>query len=78
MLHVNPKLREKGLLAVFNPLDRPLERSLRVSLYYTGLADTARVREEGGPPSLTPLGRDSAIDLPVRVPAGAMKWFTFE
>ena len=78
MLHVNPKLREKGLLVVFNPLDQPLERSLRVGLHYTGLTETARVREEGGPPSVQPLGRDSTIDLPVRVPAGGMKWFIFE
>lgn len=36
------KLNE--LLAVFNPLDRPVSRTIRVDLYYTGLTDNARIR----------------------------------
>jgi hypothetical protein len=78
MLHVNPKLKEKGLLAVFNPLDRPLERTLRVGLYYTGLTGTAHIREEGGPAKAVQLDRGFAIDLPVTVPAQGMKWFVIE
>ena len=78
MLHVNPKLPTKGMLIVFNPLTRPVERTLRVNLYYTGLSDVARVREQDGPPREYRLARDYTIRLPVRVPAQGMNWYPIE
>jgi len=78
MLHVNPTLKEKGLLVIFNPLDQSLERTLRVNVYYTGLADQAQVSEEGGPAKTVSISRDYTIDLPVQVPAQGMKWLVLE
>jgi hypothetical protein len=78
MLHVNPTLTEKGLLAVFNPLDQPLTRTLRVPLYYTGLTTTARVRNQDGPARRYKLARDYSMDLPVTVPAQGFRWFVIE
>jgi hypothetical protein len=78
MLHVNPKLREKGLLVVFNPLSEPVQQTLRVNLYYTGLTDTAQVRPEGGTASTVKLARDYTIELPVKVAGQAMAWFVIE
>jgi hypothetical protein len=67
MLHVNPQLPEKGLLAVFNPLNQPVEKSLSVNLYYTGLTDIAHVSEQGRPAKPMKLNRDYTIELPLRV-----------
>ncbi len=78
MLHVNPKLTEKGLLAVFNPLDVPVTKTLRVNLYYTGLTDTARIREQDGAARSFPLAREFTVELPVTVPAQALNWFVIE
>ncbi len=78
MLHVNPRLKEKGMLVVFNPLNEPVTKILRVNLYYAGLADTARLRERGGPPKRLKLARDYSVELPVTVPAQGMQWFTLE
>jgi hypothetical protein len=78
MLHVNPALKEKGLLVVFNPLNEPLARKLRVNLYYTGLTDRARVSEQGGTAKRYKLDRDHTIKLPVRVLAQGMRWFVVE
>ena len=50
MLHVNPRLKQKGLAMVFNPLDRPVKNTLKLPLYYTGLGDTAMIRREEGQP----------------------------
>ncbi|MHB8972971.1 MAG: hypothetical protein ACYC3X_01400 [Pirellulaceae bacterium] len=75
MLHVNPALEEKGLLVVFNPLDEPIRQTLRVNLYYTGLTETARVRDLAGQEATLQLRRDYAIDLPVEVPAQGMTWY---
>jgi len=48
MIHVNPLLKEKGLLVVFNPLNEPVRKVLKPNLYYTGLTRAARLRERGG------------------------------
>lgn len=75
MLHVNPGLPEKGMLVVFNPLDRPVEKDLSVDLYYTGLTDAAAIREREGAPKTMPLDRRCRADVPVRVDARGMTWF---
>ncbi len=78
MLHVNPRGTQRGLLAVFNPLEQPLAKTLRVNVYYTGLRDHARVRSESGEPRILPIDRDHHIELPVHVPAQGMGWFILE
>lgn len=78
MLHVNPRLKEKGLLAVFNPLDQTVERTLRVNVYYTGLTDKVQVSDEGGPAKEYTVNRDYILELPVRVPPQAMKWIVLQ
>ncbi len=78
MLHVNPKLKHKGMLVVFNPLRKPREKTIRVDLYYTGLTKAARVSEKGGPAKEYELDRRYRVDLPVRVEAEGMTWFVIE
>lgn len=48
ILHVNPDIQQKGFLAVYNPLLTDIERTIRVPLYYTGLHDKVRVKEQDG------------------------------
>ncbi len=78
MLHVNPKLKEKGMLVVFNPLDTPVTKTLRVNLYYTGLKATAQILEQVGAAKPFPLARDYTVEVPVTVPAQGMNWFIVE
>jgi hypothetical protein len=73
-LHVNPALREKGLLMVYNPLDQEVRRTLRIPLYYTGLTNTARIRLLGGTELRKKLDRDYQVDLPVEVAARDSFW----
>ena len=77
-LHVNPALPEKGLLMVYNPLDREVQKTLRVPLYYTGLSETAAVRERGEAPKQFTLSRDYSIELPVSIPARGVSWFLIQ
>ena len=77
-LMVNPNSKEKGLLMVFNPLDREITRNLRIPLYYTGLTGSTKFRHEDGEPQSHSLTRDGSIDLEVNIPAGGYSWFTFE
>ncbi len=78
VLHVNPDLKEKGLLLVFNPTDRTISKALSVPLYYAGLTDAARVREQEGTAKSYRLDRTYGIALDVRVEAGGFTWFVIE
>lgn len=78
ILHVNPALKEKGLLMVYNPLDRIAAKTLTIPLYYTGLTDQAAVREQDNPARTFALDRQYAIALPVDVPARSVTWFVIE
>ena len=77
-LMVNPRAKEKGLLMLFNPLDREITRELRIPLYYTGLTGSAKMTHEGGESRAQQLTRTGSIDLEVTVAAGGYSWFTFE
>ena len=78
MLHVNPSLKEKGMLVVFNPLNEPVRKVLKPNLYYTGLTQTARLRERGGKAQRLPVGRDGRVEVSVTVPAQGMNWWVIE
>jgi hypothetical protein len=75
MLHVNPRLEEKGLLVVFNPLERELTRTLEVDLYYTGLEEAARISHRDADERRIPLARDYTVRIEVSVPAGGWTWY---
>lgn len=75
VLHVNPLLENRGMLCVWNPLSRPVKKTLRVNLYYTGITETAAILSEAGKEELHRLDRDYFIELEVNVDAHAMAWF---
>jgi hypothetical protein len=78
VVHVNPQASPRAMLVAFNPLDAPLERTLRVDLYYSGATDRVQVRPEGGTAREYALARDFSIRLPVTLPARGMRWFAIE
>lgn len=77
-LHVNPQGREKGMLLVFNPTPEEIRQTLELPLYYTGLTETAKIREQEGPAKAYALDRDSKVKLPVAIPANGYSWFIVE
>ncbi len=73
-LHVNPSLKEKGMLMLFNPLHQDIDITVRVPLYYTGLRDTATVSIEDGVAKVIPIDRNYDLTLPVHIAAGGYVW----
>ena len=65
-LHVNPALDEKGLLVLFNPLDHPITRTVRVPLRYTGLTGRAEIALFGENPA----------EITFTIPAKDVIWYT--
>jgi hypothetical protein len=78
MLHVNSQLKERALAMVYNPTDQPIEVSLKLPLYYTGLTDTATVREQDGPPQIVQLDRAYSIAVPVKLKPRDVTWLLVE
>jgi hypothetical protein len=78
MLHVNPLLKHKGMLVVFNPTLSPVERKIRVNLYYTGLTDTAQVTDVDGALQTLSLARDYSVPIHVSIPSGGFGWYVIE
>jgi hypothetical protein len=78
VLHVNPALKTKALAVVFNPTEQALTRTLRLPLYYTGLAKSAKIAMGGGKAKTYPLAQDYSVAVAVTIPAGGMQWLTVE
>jgi len=76
-LMVNPQGREKGMLMVFNPIDKPITRTLRIPLYYTGLSGMVQVSINDGEPQQRAMHERRSIDLKITVGAGETGWATF-
>jgi hypothetical protein len=77
-LHVNPHLAERGLAVFYNPLETPLERRIRLPLYYTGLQDKAVVRWENGKSEKIALARDYSAVVEVNIPARSRTWMSIQ
>src|SRR5690606_16657881 len=73
IMHVDPQGEEKGLLIVYNPLDKPITRKLSVDLYYTGLENTVEISLEGASYQQRQLS-GSTLDLEVHIPAKSQTW----
>ncbi|MDX9754760.1 MAG: hypothetical protein RBU29_12420 [bacterium] len=73
--HANPSLEEKGFLAIFNPLDHAVTKTIPLNLYYTGLTTTAHIAHKDQNPEKFTLNRDYTVQLPVTIPAHGMTWY---
>lgn len=78
MLHVNPTLQHKGMIVTYNPLRETVTRAITPNLYYTGLTDTAKIRQEEGPAQTYTLNRDYGITLQLEMAPESFTWFVIE
>jgi len=75
ILHVNPANIEKGLLMVYNPLDRTVKQNLRINVYYTGVGDRAYVSEKGGKSEEYTINGENEITIPVNIEPNSQTWY---
>jgi hypothetical protein len=78
IMHVNPTLPQKGLVMLYNPLAKELQKTISIPLYYTGLTDLAHVKLNGIKESTHKLNRDYSIDFEVIIPANGYVWLLIE
>ena len=69
IMHVNPALKTKALIMLYNPLKEKITRTIKIPLYYTGLTTVAKVYETDRNIKEYTLNRDYTIDLTVTIDA---------
>jgi hypothetical protein len=77
-LHVNPALKQKGLLMLFNPLKEKITRTIKVPLYYTGLSSVSLIREKENTPRNFNLNRNYEIELTFTLEPESYSWFVIQ
>ncbi len=78
ILHVNPALKTKGLLMLYNPLKEPIKRTIQVPLYYTALNSSALVGEKGQGMSPFRMNEKKEITLSFTIEPESYTWFVIE
>jgi len=77
-MHVNPLLKQKGLMMIFNPLKDTITRTIKVPLYYTGLKDKATVIPAKGKAFVARLNRNYEIELTFTLEPESYTWFLIQ
>jgi hypothetical protein len=77
-MHVNPLLKQKGLIMIFNPLKEKITRTIKVPLYYTGLKDQAIVVPEKAKSFVTKLNRNYEFELTFTLDPESYSWFLIQ
>ena len=78
MMHVNSSLKEKGFVMIFNPKDTDVTEKITLPLYYTGLKETASIRQEEGIAKKYKINREYNVELEVPVKANSYTWLVVE
>lgn len=78
LMHVDPTGKEKGLAMFFNPTSEEIIRKIKLPLYYTGLKQEAKIKEQEGKPEVYRLNGDYTVNLTVKIPANGYTWYVIE
>jgi hypothetical protein len=77
-LNINPGGEEKGMLVVFNPLNKRISRTLSIPLYYTGLKDKVLAVFEDKSFREFTLKRNYSLDIEIDIDAESYTWIIFK
>jgi hypothetical protein len=78
LLHVDPQLKEKGFALLFNPLETPITRSIKLPLYYAGIKDKANISIEGKQAKSVTVDKNGFALIAVTIPANGNTWIVVE
>lgn len=75
LIHVNPALREKGFVMLYNPTKEKITRTIRLPLYYTGLFQKADIYNSHGRVRSYQLQRDYTIKFTFTIDPDSYEWY---
>ena len=77
-IHVDPQLKQKGFVMLYNPTKNKITRSIKLPLYYTGLSQTAILKDKSGLSAKYKLDRNYTINLTFTIEPENYTWFVVE
>ena len=77
-MQLTPHLKQNAFICLYNPLNIPITRRIKVPLYYTGIQEKAIVKKLDKENKIIPLSRDYSIDLEIDIPAKGYTWYIVE
>lgn len=77
-MHLNPNLKEKGLVMVFNPTGEDMRVDINLPLYYSGLSNKAKIRIQENKAKEYQLDRNYQIKINLMIPANSYNWLVIE
>jgi len=77
-MHVNPQLKTKALIMLFNPMKETITRTVKIPLYYTGIATAAALKEKGATIKNYTLNRNYEVELAFTIAPESYTWYTVE
>jgi hypothetical protein len=85
IMHVLPGKPIPAMVIIYNPLSEPIERDIRIPLYYTGLAGAGMVKLTPGqglsataPAQKLSPDKEGYINVHILLPAGGYNWYTIQ
>jgi hypothetical protein len=78
IMHVNPQLKNKALLMLYNPTNERITRIINLPLYYSGLTEHASIREREGNRKKYSLNREYEVPLNVTLEPESYSWWVIE
>jgi hypothetical protein len=78
IMHVNPQLKNKALLMLYNPTNERITRIINLPLYYSGLTEHATIREREGNRKKYSLNREYEVPLNVTLEPESYSWWVIE
>ncbi len=77
-IHVNPSLKQKGFVMLYNPSKEKITRTIKLPLYYTGLTKSAILKDKTGDVKKYLLNRNYEIELNFSIEPDSYTWFMIE
>ena len=66
------------MIVFYNSTDKPINETVDIPIYYTGLHDEVTLTEKEGKPRTIKVSRGYSISVPIAIPAGGMTWMTLK
>ena len=78
ILHANPQLNPCGLAMLYNSTNKTQETTLKLPVYYTGLSETAKIREKEDEPKEYKIDRNYNIEIPIKMEANSVTYLVID
>jgi len=78
MFHANAQTDPCGLAMLYNPTRTVQQMTLKLPLYYTGLSETAKIREKEGEPKQYKIDKNYNVEIPIQMEAKSVSYLVIE